>query len=498
MSSVDKTLFRGANNTQSNTSFITVSELNRMRNSLPPLSNRGSALPEIERSPPPLPKESDLEKRFKEAERKKQEQIEAEHRRFSEELASRKAAERKASIERAKQLSFLQDDKVKTLRSVIIEKTIVKERDSQLQHKKQKEDQERYENEQYGKYLEIEKNKAVEEEKKKKLEEWEKQKEVAAFRQDQLTQLREKEAREKEQIIREGLKLRSESEKLKEQMDNEKRLKQERIAQMQRQILEDNAKLQSLQLENRLKERKEDDKIEDYSKERERILAERKRIEQERFESKQQIRMRLIDAQAERLEAMRVKEEKRLEQDMRALDQKREEEKKRQEERRLQQNQEEERYRAEVRARKIDLEMQMRADDNEFLRNLKEKEDAEMEREKAKQEEMRRKNKEVKSFLSSQAEQKRSKSSLEKMVEMQELEDSRRQSEEQEQAFNEYMQKSFSHLDHEQTLQATKSLLKISGSPSPKKPTSPNASPLSTLLGTSLSPSQTHRSTVSR
>ncbi|CAK0843138.1 unnamed protein product, partial [Prorocentrum cordatum] len=165
-------------------------------------------------------------------------------------------------------------------------------------------------------YLEMEKQnyrKMLEREVKEKETKEELLKITAKAQKEQLSVYKDKKFKEIEEEMLEGELLKR---KAAQDFASEKEIevkRREQAVQAVSQTQQANQYLKQLKAEETLKEKREEQKIEEFAMRKEKMLALRKKKEEEVFNAKQAARAKIIDQQAARLAAMRDTEDQRIE-----------------------------------------------------------------------------------------------------------------------------------------------------------------------------------------
>jgi len=232
----------------------------------------------------------------------KLEEEEARKKRLDDEEATFQAEKRRAAIERANKMLFDDSDRVKGYHGTLLVSDVLKEREGQMEYRKKWQELIKEQESQY-KTIEEARIKAYDEEEKRKAEiRALKAMEEARINQEQLEASRKRFALAREEEKRQGevTKMITELE-LKKVRKEEKRRQKERLKALQA-TAQANDYLQGIKKELKRQEELEEERIARYAQEKEEVLAERRRREQERMAVKQAQRQRIIDMQTQRLE----------------------------------------------------------------------------------------------------------------------------------------------------------------------------------------------------
>lgn len=246
----------------------------------------------------------------------KKEKLEAqelERQRQDEEEARIQLEQRKVTIDRANKILYDESDRMKGFHSKMMYADVLAEREAQVSLKAELKKLEAIRED---RYLEMEKQnyrKMLEREVKEKETKEELLRITAKAQKEQLVAYKDKKFKEIEEEMLEGelLKRKAAQDFAAEKAVGVKR--REQAVQAIRQTEHANQYLKQLKAEEALKEKKEEQKIVDFAMRKEKMLALRKKKEEEVFNEKQAARARIIDQQAARLAAMKDNEDQRIE-----------------------------------------------------------------------------------------------------------------------------------------------------------------------------------------
>jgi len=221
--------------------------------------------------------------------------------------------QRKVTIDRANKILYDESDRMKAFHSKMMFTDVLAEREAQVALKGELSKLEAIRED---RFLEMEKQnyrKMLERELKEKQTKEELTKITTAIQKEQLAVYKDKRYKEIEEQMLEGELLRR---KAVEDLQAEKGIaakKQQQAIDAVKATEQANVYLKQIKAEELLKERKEEAKIEEFASRKEKMLALRKKKEEEVFEAKQAARAVIIAQQAERLASMMDNESQRIE-----------------------------------------------------------------------------------------------------------------------------------------------------------------------------------------
>jgi Trichohyalin-plectin-homology domain len=237
---------------------------------------------------------------------------EMERRKVDEEEAEYRSKLRADTILQANQKIFMEHDKVKSMQTKLLLSDALKERELQMDIMKRKQAL----NKEIGDaqhqdvmewcqtYDENEATQAANERVKKADQQKVLKKQHEEFIQKRVNRLRE------EKVEGQIVKIKAE-----EAVEEEKKAEQERknkLLRAQADTKKANEELEKIREELRRKEKLEDEKIEEFRRNKEEMLSLRAQREKERFQEKQAIRQKIIDAQIENLKRIKNREDEIL------------------------------------------------------------------------------------------------------------------------------------------------------------------------------------------
>jgi hypothetical protein len=253
-------------------------------------------------------------RRKKAQERKdKLEREELERQKLDAEEAQIQLEQRKATIDRANKLMYDESDRIKSFHSKMMYCDVLAEREAQVALKGELK---KLEGIREDRFLEMDKQnyrKMLEREVKEKETKEELSRITAKAQKEQLAEYKDKRFKEIEDEMLEGELLKR---KAVEDLASEKAIEQRKRQQAMesvKQTQQANVYLKQLKAEEVLKEQRLEEKIEEYAARKEKMLALRKKKEEEVFTAKQDARAKIINEQAERLAAMQDNESQRIE-----------------------------------------------------------------------------------------------------------------------------------------------------------------------------------------
>jgi len=220
--------------------------------------------------------------------------------------------QRKATIDRANKLLYDESDRMKSFHSKMMLCDVLAEREAQ---QNLKEELVKLEHVRDDRFLEMEKQnyrKMLERELKEKESKIEMSQLAAKFQTVQLNEYKEKRYKEVEESMLEGELLRR---KAIEDLETERVSDKKRRGMAVQSLVETqkaNEYLKQIKSEDVLRQQRECEKIEEYAVRKQRMLDLRKKKEEEVFATKQAKRQTMIDAQSERLAAMKDDEDQRV------------------------------------------------------------------------------------------------------------------------------------------------------------------------------------------
>lgn len=245
--------------------------------------------------------------------RKKLEMEELERQKIDAEEAKLQLDARKATIDRANKILYDESDRMKSFHSRMMFCDVLAEREAQVSLKTELK---KLEHIREDRFLEMEKQnyrKMLEREMKEKGTQEELARLTAKAQKEQLAEFMEKRYREVEDDMLEGELLRR---KAAEDMEAEKAAEGKRRQQAIKAVKETeraNEYLKQIKAEDKLREEREEAKIQEHADRKDRMIALRKQKEDEVFKAKQDARNKIIEEQAERLAKLVDNEDKRVE-----------------------------------------------------------------------------------------------------------------------------------------------------------------------------------------
>jgi len=244
---------------------------------------------------------------------KKLELEELERQRVDAEEAKIQLDQRKATIDRANKLLYDESDRMKSFHSKMMLCDVLAEREAQVSLK---DELKKLEHVREDRFLEMQKQnyrKMLEREIKEKETKEELSRVAAKAQKEQLAEYKDKRFREVEDQMLEGELLRR---KAIEDLEAERKAEQKRCStavQASAATQQANEYLKQIKAEDLLRQQREEEHIEAFSKRKEKLLELRKKKEEEVFQSKQDARNQMIEAQARNLQDMSQYEHARVE-----------------------------------------------------------------------------------------------------------------------------------------------------------------------------------------
>lgn len=245
--------------------------------------------------------------------KKKLEAEELERQRIDAQESKIQLDQRKATIDRANKLLYDEADRMKSFHSKMMLCDVLAEREAQTSLKGELK---KLEHIREDRFLEMEKQnyrKMLEREIKEKETKEELSRIVSKAQKEQLAEYKDKRFREVEDEMLEGELMRR---KACEDLEAERAADKRRRAQAVKNIEETmvaNEYLKQIKAEDALREKREEEKVQEHAQRKEKMLALRKAKEDEVFRQKQETRNRMIQEQAERLAKMCDDEDERVE-----------------------------------------------------------------------------------------------------------------------------------------------------------------------------------------
>ncbi|KAF4697153.1 hypothetical protein FOZ60_011825 [Perkinsus olseni] len=250
-------------------------------------------------------KEDDRRERIEREERERQ-KIDVQEARFQLE-------ERRKAIERANKILKEQTDRIKSFHSAMMYSDVLAEREAQVRLKEELAKLEHLRDQRFEDVAKFNYQRMLERELKEKSEYESKAQETAKVQQAQLAEWKEARLAEIRDEMMEGEILRK---KAAEDLQAERRAEEARRNVAIQALVETqkaNAYLKEIKAHEAERVSKEERKIEEYAAEKGRQFELRKKREEEIFNKKQEMRMKMIEEQAARLAANQSNEEKRIE-----------------------------------------------------------------------------------------------------------------------------------------------------------------------------------------
>lgn len=268
--------------------------------------------------------EAQREKKRKERERRLQE-AEAAQQLLDDQEAQYQEEQRRRAIDRANRLLYQETDRAKSLTSAVLLSTVMKEREAQLAITAAKRQQELEIEEMWAQMEQQRLRELAERDEQLEHEKRQKMQTLAQTRALQLNSVREKQRHEKEEAMMEGERAKQAALAALEDLKQVERRKVERTRQLGTEQLMKNQEQLQIKAEQRRQEIMEEEKLQAYAQEKERMDELRKQKAAEVARQKQVKRDEMIKAQYDHLLKLKDAENQRTEKHVQELQEKNEE-----------------------------------------------------------------------------------------------------------------------------------------------------------------------------
>lgn len=244
---------------------------------------------------------------------KRMEEVEARQQIIDDQEAAYQDAQRRAVIERANQIMYTQNDRVKMFQTGLLYSNVLKAREAQVRMSKKKKQRARAKEEEWHKMEMKQLAGAVEKEKKELLAAKQKAKDLAMMQLTQLAVKRQRNMNQRMEEIAEGERIKQAAADAVVEAKEAELARLELRREQNRQYKLANEEQRRLKAEQARLDQLEEDQLMAFAKEKERLAEDRKRIVGEQKRAKEQRHEMMLQRQYEYLQNIKNVEEARLE-----------------------------------------------------------------------------------------------------------------------------------------------------------------------------------------
>jgi len=222
-------------------------------------------------------------------------------------------SERRKILERAENILFQQNERVKAMNVVLHQADIIDEWKEQERIKEIVRNTRKLQDRRFHEMKQEWNRKYDEREHAKQLKSFQNRKMVAKVQQEQLEEIHARRRKEEELVKEENQKMIEHIEKMKLEAEEQDRAREQYVKDMKVQMVKDLEEQKRLKRLAEAEEQKLEDKIKIYAQNKERLVKERKRIAEEQERKKRAIRQKMIDDQVAYLAELKSAEDSRVE-----------------------------------------------------------------------------------------------------------------------------------------------------------------------------------------